>query len=1146
MKRQLKMYLKKWWSKSLLTLIFSFCISFSYATVSMNGDSVIEVNQKESISINEELSLKELFKVIENQTDYSFFYNSNLKELSNRVTINLSNATVNVILEQAFKNLNIEYTINDNDILVRQKEANTQQQTKTIGGIVYDDLGFTLPGVTILVVGTNKGATTDFDGVFSIKVSNDDSLVFSYMGFETQTIKVADKTNFKITLLPESNVLDEIIIAGVAAGTSRKKMSVSVAKLNEDDLNKVPQTSVSSALQGKIAGVTSTSLSGSPGSSDAIVLRGATNITGSNSPLIIVDGVIMQGSLADINVDDVENMEVVKGAAASSLYGSQAANGVIIVTSKRGSKNKDGKVAVTIRSESGIQEVAKYLDLSTSHHYYLSPEWQDTDTYTKYYFVDYPADYVSGWDPRINGNRVEKPNHYQDLPFRVNRNLQKEMFTTGLYNTNFISVSKKFERTNVYVSFENNDSEGVVVETNGYKRQSVRLNLDFDIAKNVRFSASNNYIRTSNDLLGGGTAAFFEVLMTEPDVDLFADNVDGQKYNFYPNHWNTQFANPLYDLWKKESDSHKSRLLSAYDLEWKTNDWLSFDLNYAIEIQDYKSMNYTPKGTIVDLQPNYIDPNANVPIVDPKNPISPQYSGGGLTKYDSQIFNQTFRATANFKESWGELDFNGKLSFLYEDYHFESLSATGTNFTLPGIASLRYFKKEDIDATDFTSDTKALNYFAIASLVYKDRYIFDALFRIDGSSRFGEEERWHNYYRLSAAYRLTKDVEIPGVQELKIRAAYGTAGLRPGFSAQYETFNVNDGVFTKGTLGNKYLKPSRSNELEVGLEANFLKKFRIDATYSNTIVTDQYLLAPLPSWSGGYVNQWQNAGELQSDTFEAMLNAEIIKREKFNWDLTLTFSKTKQKITKLDIPEYRTGPRGAFKIREGEVYGGMYGSDFVRTLNQMEQQLPSGSDITDYSVNRDGVVVVTNDIGSVNEKPFILLDENGAEANVKIGDINPDFRLGLNTNVKYKDFSLYMLWNWKQGGDIYNGTGQYLVRDNRHPMIDQIHNAPGEKKTVDYYQALYDAQALNGFWVEDASFVKLREISMYYTIGQDKLGKTTGKWLRQIRMGVIGRNILTFTDYTGYDPEAGSSGFIFDDFGYPNFRNYSFTVEFKF
>ena len=138
-----------------------------------------------------------------------------------------------------------------------------------------------------------------------------------------------------------------------------------------------------------------------------------------------------------------------------------------------------------------------------------------------------------------------------------------------------------------------------------------------------------------------------------------------------------------------------------------------------------------------------------------------------------------------------------------------------------------------------------------------------------------------------------------------------------------------------------------------------------------------------------------------------------------------------------------------------------------------------------------------------------------------------------------------MLWNWKQGGDIYNGTAQYLVRDNRHVMIDQIHNAPGDKKTVDYYQALYDAQALNGFWVEDASFIKLREASIYYTLDKNNLGNSS-KWIKQIRVGLIGRNLLTFTNYTGYDPEAGSGGYIFDDFGYPNFRSYSVTVQFKF
>jgi outer membrane receptor protein involved in Fe transport len=644
--------------------------------------------------------------------------------------------------------------------------------------------------------------------------------------------------------------------------------------------------------------------------------------------------------------------------------------------------------------------------------------------------------------------------------------------------------------------------------------------------------------------MGGGEGSFFEVLMTEPDVDLFRDNVDGQPYFFYPNQWNTQFSNPLYDLWKKQSDSSKSRFLGSYNLEWDFTDWISFEGSYAFETQDYRSQNYTPKGTIINLIPNLLDPN-DPSSIDPNNPIEPQYSDGSLSKYNSNIFNQSVRATVNFKRSWGEFDFNGKLSYLNETNHFESVVTRGTNFTLPNLPSLNYFTQENISANDFTSDINSENYFAIASAVFKDRYILDGLFRIDGSSLFGENERWHNYYRVSGAYRISKDVTIPGVQELKVRAAYGTSGLRPGFPAQYETFNVTNGTFSKSTLGNKDLKPSRSNELEVGLDVSFLNRFSFDAAFSNAVVTDQYLLAPLPVHLGGYPNQWVNAGELKTNTVEATFNANIMNKENISWSASLTFDRTRTEITKLDIPSYSTGPRNAFRIAEGEQYGTMYGVDFVRTLSQMEQQLSTSDNINNYSVNRDGVVVRTADIGTINEKPFVVLDENGAEKSMNIGNINPDFRIGLNTTFTWKGLSAYMLWQWKQGGDLYNGTAQYLMRDNRHIMVDQIHTKPEDKKTVDYYQALYDAQALNGFWVENASFGKLVEASVYYTLDFEMLGMS-GKFLEYIRFGLLGKNLATITNYSGYDPQAGSQGFLFDDFGYPNFSSYTFSVEFKF
>lgn len=1126
-------------------LIFVFCIitsnSFSENT---NPIAVLkQMKEVETLSINKELTISELFHLISSKTNYDFFFNSNLPVLNKKVIVNIENSSVTKILDEAFQNLNIEYTINANDILIREKEVRLSQQDKVVvTGVVYDDTQIPLPGVSIMVKGTTTGTSTDFDGKFNIPVYTSDVLVFSYLGFQNKSVSVNNQTTFTINLIPDTNILNEVIVSGVAAGTSRKKLSVSVAKLNSKDLEKAPQTNVSSALQGKIAGVTVTSLSGSPGGSSNIVLRGSTSITGNNSPMILVDGVIMGGSLADINADDVESMEVVKGAAAASLYGSQAANGVIVITSKRGKNLEDGKTTVTIRNELGFQKVANLLELSNSHHFELSSAWLDVDTYTKFRGVSYPSDYVSGWDPRITGTRIEKADQYQDLPYRVNNDLQDQMFNNGTYMTNYAGVGHRSGKTNLFVSFENNKSEGVVIETGGYKRQSFRMNIDHELTDKISISASNNFIRTDNDFLGGGTGAFFEVASTDPDVDLFASNVNGQPYNYYPNQWNTQFANPLYDLHQKESTAEKTRFLGSYDFNYKINDVVSFKAAYAFEEENFDNQILTPKNTINGLSANYIDDTL---VIDSNEPIVETYNDGYLSERNYKALNQTFRATIDFKKTWDELDFNGKLSYLNEDKHFQSTTVSGTTFVLDNFPIFDNIDPENTYAAGFVSDIRATNYFAIASFVYKDRYILDGLFRVDGSSLFGENERWQNYFRVSGAYRITKDFTIPGVQELKIRAAYGTSGLRPGFGDKDETFNLNDGIATKSTLGNSYLKPSRSAELEIGMEASFLNRFRFETTYSNTKVTDQYLLAPLASHAGGFPYQNVNAGELESQTLEAMLHADIISNDEFTWDATVTFDRTRQKITKLSIPEYTTGPRSTFKIKEGETFGTMYGVDFVRSLEQMEAQLTSGQDINNYSVNSDGVVVLTSAIGTTSEKPFAVLEEDGVTEKVsKIGDINPDFNLGLNTSFNYKNFSLYMLWQWKHGGDLYNHTAQYLVRDNRLGIVDQSTTKPENKKTISYYQALYDADAINGFWVEDASYIKLNEASVYYTFNDNTKGLS--KYIEEIKIGVIGRNLLTITDYTGYDPQIGSDGYLFDDFGYPNFRNYSLSVQFKF
>jgi hypothetical protein len=428
---------------------------------------------------------------------------------------------------------------------------------------------------------------------------------------------------------------------------------------------------------------------------------------------------------------------------------------------------------------------------------------------------------------------------------------------------------------------------------------------------------------------------------------------------------------------------------------------------------------------------------------------------------------------------------------------------------------------------------------------------------MDGSSLFGENERWNPYYRVSGAYRITEDFSIPYVDELKIRAAYGTSGQRPGFSYQYEVMSLSGGNASKLALGNEDLKPSRSVEWEVGLNANFLKRFDFEATYSNTETSDQFLRAPQAVHAGGWSYRWINGGTLEAKTIEMELGAQIIKSKDLKWNARLIFDKVSTKVTQLDIPSFQYGPQGQeadklFLMAEGEEFGTMYGYHFLTSLDEMAAQLPDGETIDMYEINSDGYVVPAGSQGTDYEIPVVLKDENGQNAVVKIGDGTPDFNLKLTSTLKYKNFSFYMLWDWKQGGDIYNKTAQWLSRDNRWAEMDQYGKPEYEKKTVAYYKAFYFVNEMNDFWVEDGTYLKLRELSLYYTLKKSALENVLGGFIKGIKIGFIGRNLLTFTNYTGYDPEVqtwtstGSQYYPYDFAGYPNYRTFSGSLELKF
>jgi TonB-linked SusC/RagA family outer membrane protein len=1005
-------------------------------------------------------------------------------------------------------------------------------QERTVSGrVTSTEDGSPLPGVNVIIKGTSSGTSTDADGRYSLSVpTGGGALVFSFIGLQTSEVLIGDRSVIDVSLNLDVTQLSEIIVSGVAGATDKRKMTVSVTKVNEAQINAVPALSIASALTGKVSGLRTSSVGGAPGQQVDLLLRGDNVLNVSAAPLILLDGIIMQGSLADINVDDVESIEVIKGAAASALYGSRAGNGVIAITTKRGKGGSIGKPQITIRNEVGAQDLQRYLETSSSHMYRLAPDWESAQgRYTKYNGVTYPADYAGGYyvPGTISGSRAVDADGYMDNPFGVYRFDPAKVFQTGMSMTNYIGVSNRSEKNNIFISFENNRQEGVVQHRDGYARQNFRFNIDQELTPWLRISASNLFI---NRKVQQPSGIFYNVARMEQDMDLFAVNGDGQPYNVRINPFNAEVINPLYSLYKQKDNRNTRRWLGNYTANVEFTSWANLDVTQTIEIENYRRELINPKNTLN---------NANA------------YTGGSLTHQSSETTTQNTQTTLNLHRQFGDLIVKSKLSYLYENRHYEFTSVNANQFRVSEIENFDNFSS--INGASSTKENEiAHNYFAILGLDYKDRYLFDGMFRYDGSSLFGPDARWNPYYRVSGAYRVSQDVSIPGIDELKVRVAYGTAGIRPGFSWQYEVFSLNQGVASKNQTGNTFLKPSTTAETEIGLNVDFLQKFSFEGVYAQSVTTDQFLNVPLIAFlNEGYSRQWQNAGTVESKTLEFTLSANWMRNQDFSWSSNFVFSRVRQKITELPISDYWltsvSGDVNAFRVAAGETYGAIYGRRFVRTLDEMSRQLPGNASISDYVVNSEGYVIRAGTEGTLTERP-ILYTENGSTWLGKIGDGNAKFNMGIANTLTYKGITLYILLDWKNGGDVYNSNEQRLVFNNVSKLQDMAGVPDGQKKVAAYWGVgMYDANNPNAYWVEDASYLKVRELAIGYNLPPQILDKFLNGAFTGISLKAVGRNLYTVTGYSGYDPEVGTVRQPIDGIGAnPIYRSIAFSLGLNF
>jgi TonB-linked SusC/RagA family outer membrane protein len=1040
-------------------------------------------------------------------------------------------------------------------------------------------------GAQISITGSQRGSVTGADGAYlipgvpaglrEIRVQH-----ISYGTVSQQVQVTADGTataNFEL----ESAILNlgEIVVTGVAGQSTRATLPFSVERVTAAAMP-VPAQNAAALLIGRVAGVQVTAPSGRPGATPDILLRGPTSINAngrSQSPLFIVDGVVLTGSVVDIDGLDVESIEIVKGAAAASLYGSRAANGVIQITTKRGRDVANDQVRYTVRTEYGRNELPGRFNITTKHHYETTADGRFVNAQgAACDFTQCPSLRWAG-QRRVGDAPVNAWNTIQQeaWPGRTYDHIGR-FFNGGDYVSTNVSAAGRSGATNYFVGYTRQDIEGVLTNSDGLLQHNFRLNVDQSVRSNVTLSASAAYTLSEQDARDGGSGSMLFALTRMPaGVDLLMEDPSSPGNVILKPDPSFDNMNPMNVVLNQRNDLHRSRYLGALNARWTPIQPLSFEGSVAFDRLDWDQHLLSPKGFRTLGQPGG--------------------TGGALQRIADVTEGMNASVTAQYRHSIGALQTVTSARYLIEREDYTRTNTSGSNFVADDVWTFTNIPNATISATSLTQNVRADGFFVSTNLIYDDRYILDLLVRQDGSSLFGPDSRRRWYQRGSAAWRIGEEpwFNVPSVDELKLRYSVGTAGNTPRWEAQYETYSVGAGSIAPVTLGNRNLRPEHATEHEAGIEAVIANRFSVDLTYARSRVEDQILNVPQLGIRG-FERQWQNAGTLQSSTFEATLGAQLLRTENFTWNTRLMFDRTRQHISELNVPAYRDGVLGqnlgnVFYIREGEAIGSFYGFQFATGCDH----LPQGVDCSQFEVNDDGYLVWVGAAGSSANGWQTYTDAGGNTRNwwgtespirirgnaimwgtpfqaedfdprtgqrgtfLPLGGTQPDFRVALANTVGWRNFTLFGSIESVQGFKVYNQPLQWATFQNYAGFVDQSGKPEADRKPVGYYQAVYGASGLqpSSAFVQDGSYTKLRELSLRFDAGEEILRRVPGfSAFGGFALTVTGRNLLTWTNYDGYDPDVGSSGggtgsasiARIDGFSYPNFRTVTFGAEINF
>ena len=1019
-----------------------------------------------------------------------------------------------------------------------------QAQDVSIKGKVIDESGLPIPGVTILIKGTTRATSSDMDGNYQIKAASSGTLVFSYMGYTSVQEAINGRTSIEVKLSPESQSLQEVVVVGY--GTQKKSVNTgAISSVKAKDLEKIPNGRIEQALQGRVSGVTVAAQSGQPGAASTVRVRGMTtfdNAQGGNNPLWVVDGVIVDnGAMGFVNQSDIESMEVVKDAASLAIYGSRSASGVILITTKKG---KAGKIVVNYTGFMGVSAPDKTLNLLNA--------------------TQYGA--IMNEKAGAAGQSIPYPNL---SALGVGTDWQKEIFSSNAMRYNHeLSFSGGNDVSTFYMSFGAQDQEGIVSkEISNYDKKNFRLNSTHKLSKLFTIGQTLGYTHQESVGLGNTNSEFggplssainldptTPVVVTDPIVangSIYASNpvfrdangnpygissVVGQEMTNPVAYVNTRLGN------KNWSDDFVGNLF----LELTPLQGLKFRSSVGAKKAFWGSDGFTPTY--------FLSQTVNTL----KN---------SLNRTTNQTFAWNMENTVSYMKSVGDHNFTGLLGqAVYSDNVTSGTSVTHENLPVNNYQDASFnFPLPALQKTGYgytNQEHRVISLFARLYYDYKEKYLLTGIVRRDGSTNFGENNKFGTFPSVSAGWVVSKEgfwKDNNVVNTLKIRAGYGVNGNDAMDPNRFLSLIGGDRNYTFGdgstispgnspdAPANPDLKWEETAATNIGFDAKLFNDFNLTIEYYDKKTTGILRPVDLPGYVGATGNPWANVADMTNKGLELELGFRH-KWGEFNFSANGNVSTNKNEVTYLGqgikfITDGTSGFQSMGPITRTEV-GQAYNSFYGFRTNGIFQ---NEAEITAYT-NSAGIVIQPN--ARPGDFKWVDTDDNGKIEDLDkqhLGSGLPKYTFGLTLNMDYKGFDFMVFAQGASGNTIFQGLRRLDIL-NANYQTDALSRWTAEGTSNDYPRLTNNDTngnfgKMSNFYLENGDYLRLKVVQLGYSLPKDISGKIGAS---KLRLYVTGENLLTLTKYTGYDPEIGGNTLGIDRGYYPQSRSFMFGANVQF